>query len=112
MSFIIPLSIHKSYGLVDIPGIEVLNIEPSSRKDKKYVITIKYNGEVKKIHYGNSDYQHYEDRTPLKTFSSSDHHDDTRRKSYLARASKITDFQGYAANNPFSANRYSIITLW
>lgn len=111
-SFIIPLDIHMNYGVIDIPGIEVISIEQSTRAKKKYAITIKYDGVTKTIHYGNSDYQQYEDRTPVKAFSGSDHHDNTRRNSYLARASKIQDSTGLAANNPFSANRYSIITLW
>ena len=110
--FIIPLEIHKQYGVIDIPGIEVLNIEKSQRSGKKYAITIRYNGTTKTIHYGNSDYQQYEDRTPIKAFSSMNHHDEKRRRAYLARSSKITDYTGLAANNPFSPNRYSIITLW
>lgn len=111
-NFILPLEIHKSYGVIDIPGIRVVEIKESSRAGKKYAITITYNGITKTIHYGNSHYQQYEDRTPIKAFIHMDHHDNGRRKSYLARSSKITDSTGLAANNPFSANRYSIITLW
>lgn len=110
--FIIPLDIHKHYGVVNIPGIKVLNIKKSKKSNKKYSITISYGGVEKTIDYGNSDYQQYEDRTPVGAFTDSNHYDDTRRRAYLARSSKITDKTGYAANNPFSANRYSIITLW
>lgn len=110
--FIIPLPIHKQYGVVDIPGIEVIDIKPSSQGDKKYAITVKYNGVTKTVHYGNNNYQHFEDRTPVKAYSYMDHHDEGRRRSYLARSSKITNKSGYAANDTFSANRYAIITLW
>ena len=110
--FIIPLDIHKQYGVIDIPGIKIKYIQVSSHNDKKYSITVEFNNITKTIHYGNSNYQQYEDRTPLKHFSYLDHHDETRRKSYLARSSKITNFTGYACNDPFSPNRYAIITLW
>jgi len=110
--FILPLDIHKKYGVVDIPGIEVIDIKPSTRRDKKYAITIRYNGITQTIHYGNSNYQHYEDRTPIKAWSSSNHHDMNRRYAYLARSSKISNSSGLAANDPFSPNRYAIITLW
>jgi hypothetical protein len=111
-NFIKPLDIHKQYGVIDIPGIEVINIEISNKKDKKYAITVKYDGITKTLHYGNSDYQQYHDRTPIGAFSSSDHNDEGRRKSYLSRSSKITNKYGLAANDPFSPNRYAIITLW
>ena len=111
-SFIIPLDIHKEYGVEEIPGIEVINIEQSNNKDKKYAITVRYQGVTKTIHYGNSNYEQYQDRTPVKAFSHADHYDEQRRRSYLARSSKITNSTGLAANDPFSANRYSIITLW
>lgn len=111
-NFIKPLPIHKEYGVMDINGIFVKNIEPSSRTGKKYAITIEYQGKVKTLHYGNSDYEQYEDRTPLKAFSQLDHHDERRRRAYLARSSKISNSNGLAANDPFSPNRYAIITLW
>lgn len=110
--FIKPLDIHKEYGVIDIPGIEVVNIEKSTHADKKYAITVKYQGITKTVHYGNSDYQQYHDRTPIKAFTNADHNDEKRRRSYLARASKIMNSMGLAANDPFSANRYAIITLW
>jgi len=111
-NFIKPLPIHKEYGVIDINEIVVKKIEKSSRANKKYAITIEYEGKVKTIHYGNSDYEQYEDRTPLKEFSYLDHHDEKRRRAYLARSSKITNSGGLAANDPFSANRYAITTLW
>jgi len=111
-TYIIPLDIHREYGIIDIPEIDVINIEKSTRSGKKYAITVKYQGIVKTIHYGNSEYQQYHDRTPIKAFSYADHNDERRRRSYLARASKITNVNGLAANDPFSANRYAIITLW
>jgi hypothetical protein len=111
-SFIDPLPIHKSYGVVDIPGIRVINLAVSTRAHKKYAITVEYEDEVKTLHYGAKEYQQYMDRTPLNAFEYLNHYDDRRRMSYLARASAIRTMNGLACNDPFSPNRYAIITLW
>lgn len=111
-NFINPLPIHKKYGVKEIPGIKVISINPSKSGRKKYDMIVEYKGKTKKVSFGHKDYQHYEDRSPLKTYSKLNHKDNTRRASYLSRASKITDSTGLAANNPFSPNRYAIIVLW
>ena len=111
-NFIKPLQIHKTYGAKDIPGITVLDIKRSSLANKKYAITISYNGQTSTVNYGDKRYQQYEDRTPLGIYHNLDHHDDNRRNSYLARASKIKNHQGLAVNDPFSPDRYALITLW
>ena len=68
----------------------------SDRNDKKYMIINNANG--KKIHFGNI---RYEDFTR--------HNDETRRNSYLSRATKI---RGNWANNKFSPNLLAINLLW
>lgn len=106
-----PLQIHKKYGLVDIPNVEVLKIEPGT--NSKYKITVKYNNRTEVIPFGDPNYEHYRDRTPLANWQRLNHGDSVRRNSYLARASKIVDGTGrLTCNNPFSANRWSIILLW
>lgn len=111
-AFIQPLPIHKEYGVIHISGIEVLNLQIGS-SDKKYRITIRYNGIVRDISYGDKNYQQFEDRTPLGIYTENNHYDDVRRKAYLARSSRITNSYGdFTVNDPFSPNRYSIITLW
>ena len=113
MSFITPLNIHTEYGVQNIPDIEVLEITQSSRKNRKYAITVRFQDITKTIHYGDPRYQQFEDRTPNSLFSTLNHHDNIRRKSYLARSSKIHNKnKELTCNDPFSGNRYSIITLW
>lgn len=106
-----PLQIHKKYGVLDIDGIEILKIEPGSAF--KYKILVKYQGQTKWVLFGDPNYQQYRDRTPLAYWKDLNHGDSVRRNSYLARASKIVDSSGnLTCNNPFSANRWSIILLW
>ena len=112
MDFINTLKIHRHYGVVDLP-VEFIDIQSSSRKNQKYMITVKHQGVTKTIHYGDKRYQQYEDRTPDDEYFILNHHDLKRRNSYLARASRIRNKNGdLTCNDPFSANRYSIITLW
>lgn len=69
---------------------------PSTRNHKKYMI---YDPKLKKwSHFGNI---HYEDFTK--------HKDLKRRKSYLARATKI---KGNWKKNPYSPNNLAIHILW
>jgi hypothetical protein len=106
-----PLTEHKKYGLVDIPGVQVLSLVPGT--SSKYKIVVKYNGATKTINFGDPSYQQYRDRTPLANYHRLDHGDNLRRKSYLARASAIRDSNGnLTCNDPFSANRWSILLLW
>jgi len=71
-------------------------------KFKKSVYVKGKNGNPKLIHYGHSDYQDF-----------TQHKDEKRRKSYLARAKGIKDKQGnltYKDKN--SKNYWAIRTLW
>jgi hypothetical protein len=64
------------------------------------------------VHFGDSNYQHFYDKTGLLD-ESYNHFDDTRRQRYLKRASKIHDKDGnktmYDENSP---NYYAIRILW
>ena len=51
-----------------------MEIFRSTRKNKKYMV--KYND--KWIHFGDTRYEHFRDKTPLKLFSYLDHNDDKR----------------------------------
>lgn len=118
MSFIKPLKIHQQYGVIDIPGIEVIDIKKSSKSNKKYAITIKYQGKTKTIHYGNVDSEHYEDRTPLKAYSHLNNYDKNIRKVQLSKRTGLGSTQLPACgvyttvNDPFKSNRWAVITLW
>lgn len=80
----------------------------SDKKDKKLFTIV--NG--KKIYFGDSNYQHYYDKTGLLA-KSTNHLDEKRKKSYLARASKIKDKAGnLTVNNPSSANYHALRLLW
>ena len=70
-------------------------VEPSTRKNKKYMIL---NDDNKYVHFGDS---RYEDFTK--------HQDLERLKNYLSRASKI---KGNWRNNKYSPNNLSINLLW
>lgn len=81
----------KKYGAKDL--------EVSTRKNKKYVVTLK---DGKKINFGDS---RYEDFTM--------HKDPIRRKSYRTRAASIRDKEGRLTyTNKKSPNFWSYHLLW
>ena len=87
----------------------VSKFEKSTRQNKKYMVY--YNN--KWIHFGDSRYQHFRDRTPNKLYSYLDHNDTTRRDSYRKRAKGIKDKNGnltYLDKN--SGNYYAYHFLW
>ena len=103
--------------LYTIPGSdsEVVDVEriremkQSTRKNKKYMVKVNN----KWIHFGDTRYQQYKDRTPLKLYSSLDHKDIERRANYLKRAKGIKnkhDDLSYLDKN--SPNYYSVKYLW
>ena len=113
MSIIKPQSIHTQYGIKPLEGIKLIKLEKSSRKHSKYAITIQYKDQTRKVHYGDKRYQQFHDRTSLHLYDDLNHQDSKRRHNYLARSSKILNSSGdLTCNDPFSPNRYSIITLW
>ena len=78
-------------------GAESLNY--STRKNNKYMVTLKSG---KKVHFGSKKYADY-----------LTHKDDDRRGKYLARATKIKNKQGELTHkNPESANFWSVNLLW
>ena len=75
------------------------SLDYSTRKNNKYMVTLKSG---KKVHFGSTKYSDY-----------LTHKDKDRRDKYLARASKIKNKQGELTyNNPESANFWSIHLLW
>ena len=67
--------------------------EKNKVKNKKYVAILP---DGKRVNFGDKRYQQYEDRTPLKLYSSLDHHDKERRNRYYERHNK--DYQKYSAD--------------
>jgi tRNA U54 and U55 pseudouridine synthase Pus10 len=66
--------------------LEVLKIEKSDTKYKKYRADVLINGEIKKnIDFGDTRYQHFKDRTPLRLYSNLDHGDRERLRLYHLR---------------------------
>lgn len=106
------LKIHREFGVVPIDGVEVISLKKSNRVNKKYMITVRYKGMIKNIHFGDTRYEQYEDRTNLKAFKSQDHRDTDRRINYLKRATQIRNSKGLAVNDAFSPNRYAVLLLW
>lgn len=87
----------------------VYEFKKSTRKDKKYMVY--YNN--KWIHFGDSNYQHYKDSTPLKLYKYLDHKDIERRNLYKKRARGILDKKGnltYLDKN--SPNYWAYHFLW
>ena len=68
-----------------------MRFSKSTSKGKKYMV-IGPNG--KTIHFGDSSMQQYKDTTKLGLYTHLDHLDETRRKSYLARAKGIKNKKG------------------
>jgi hypothetical protein len=79
----------------------------SDKPDKKLMVNV--NG--KWIHFGDTNYEHYFDRTGLLN-KNYNHLDPKRRLAYLARSTKIKDSTGLSVNNPESANYHAIRVLW
>ena len=81
--------------------------QKSTRLDKKLMTKINN----KTIHFGNSNCEHFKDRTGI--WSNKDHGDGERRKRYLARAKGIRDGQGNLTwKDPQSANYHAVRILW
>ncbi len=80
----------------------------SDNKNKKLKVVV----DGKTIHFGDSRYEHYKDKTGLLP-KSQNHGDEKRRTDYLTRSSKIKDKDGnLTVNNPKSANYHSVRILW
>ena len=59
------------------------NIYKSNRKNKKYIAV--FTDSKKVVHFGDSRYGQYKDKTKLKLYSRLDHNDPKRKDSYYAR---------------------------
>lgn len=79
----------------------------STNKNKKLKVVV--DGKI--IHFGDTRYSHFKDRSLLLP-KSQNHGDDKRRASYLARATKIKDSTGLAYLNPKSPAYHSVKILW
>ena len=64
----------------------LLKIAISNKKNKKYDAYIKStSGKIRVESFGDVRYQNYKDQTPIRAYSSLEHHDKERRKRYLKR---------------------------
>jgi hypothetical protein len=70
-------------------------VEPSTRKNKKYMIM---NDDNKLVHFGDLRYRDY-----------TKHQDEERRKRYIGRATKI---KGNWKSDKYSPNNLAINLLW
>jgi hypothetical protein len=80
----------------------------SDKKGKKLSVIV----DGKKIDFGSTLYQNFDDLTNLldKSFL---HYDDERKRRYLLRSKGIKDKNGNLTyNNPLSSNYHSIRILW
>ena len=67
--------------------VVVWGLTKSNRKNKKYMAAIvDDNGNIyKNVHFGDTRYQQYKDKTPLGLYSHLDHNDENRRRLYHLR---------------------------
>lgn len=87
------------------------NYEKSTRKDKKLMVVVEKDDIKKKIHFGNSSYQHFKDKSGI--WKELDHNDKKRRENYLKRSKAIKNKKGELTYlNPLSANYHAIKILW
>tara|TARA_R110000822_G_scaffold63928_2_gene157244 strand:- start:7 stop:273 length:267 start_codon:yes stop_codon:yes gene_type:complete len=74
----------------------------STAKNKKFSVYVMKDGKRKLIHYGDSRYQDF-----------TQHKDQARRKSYLARAKGIRNKQGNLTwKDKNTANHWAVKKLW
>ena len=68
-------------------------IMKSSRKEKKYMVYVKYPNKrgFKLIHFGARGMAQYKDNTPLKLYKNKDHLDKKRKVNYYKRHGKTTN---------------------
>jgi hypothetical protein len=78
------------------------NYQLSDRKGKKLMVTV----DGKQIHFGDSKYQQFKDKSGLLP-ASSNHGDQKRRDLYLKRATGLG-----RSTDPSSANYHAINVLW
>ena len=62
--------------------------KPSTRKNKKYDV---YKNDKYLVSFGDKNYKHYKDVTPLKYYSNLDHLDLKRKHKYYKRFGKKED---------------------
>ena len=86
-----------------------IKFEKSNHKHKKYMV---YYGS-KWIHFGDTRYEQYCDKTPMKLYEDLNHYDRTRRTAYRKRAQGITDKTGTLTYmNKATPNYWSYHYLW
>lgn len=66
-----------------------IRFEKSNRRNKKYmaVLVRKGDNKIKQVHFGDSRYSQFEDKTGLDLYSHKNHYDLKRRANYRARHS-------------------------
>ncbi len=83
----------------------------SKSKGKKYSVYVMKNGKKRLINFGDSNMEQYKDKGGL--YSSKNHLDPVRRKSYLARAKGIKNKEGKLTwKDKNTANYWSVHYLW
>lgn len=80
----------------------------SNTAGKKYdaILRNKKTGSLSKIHFGDSSYQQFKDRTGLGLYSHLDHNDQKRKTAYMTRHAKDIKPLNY------SAGYFSMRYLW
>lgn len=90
----------------------LINIQKSDRKGKKYTAVIQHKtGKIKYIHFGaikpdGTPYPQYKDSTKLKLYKKYDHGDRNRQKKYIAR------HKGFIKPFYYNPGYFAMTFLW
>ena len=83
----------------------------STKPSAKLMVVVEKDGKKRTIHFGSRQMEHFKDKTGI--WSSKNHGDPKRRKSYLARSGGIKNKAGsLTKDDPFSANYHARRVLW
>ena len=105
-----------------MPGFveKIISIDPSDRKEKKYMATVKniMSGSKRKIHFGASNYEQFKDSTGIGKYTKKNHGNRRRRKNYFTRHSGIStkgraiDKEKRKSGGKYTAKILSHMYLW
>lgn len=72
-------------------SFQLLEMLPPTQKGKKYAAKVYIPAKgIKIVNFGSSEYQQYEDKTPLQLWKHLNHYDTKRRDNYRKRHAKNT----------------------
>ena len=94
-------------------GWTLVDMQVSTRKNKKYAATIRRGTATRTVHFGHSSYPQYRDSTTLGKYKAKNHMDPKRRRAYFLRHSGVpTKAKALKKTKKYSARYFSHRYLW